>query len=298
MVVTRQLEEVLRIIRERASREPPPTMEEVRAVVEKDLAEVPVPADVVCQPVDAGGIPGEWIVAPGASEERVLLYLHGGGYSMGSINTHREMLGRASRAAGARCFAIDYRLAPENPFPAGLEDCLTAYRWLLSSGVDPRKLVVGGESAGGGMTMAVLLSLRDAGDPLPAAGICISAWVDMEGTGESLTTKADVDPMIKPEMIPALREMYIGDRDPLTPLASPLYADLKGLPPLLIQVGSAEILLDDSTRLAQKAKEAGVDATLEVWDDMVHAWHMFAYMLPEAQQAIERMGDFVRQHTA
>lgn len=298
MVAARQLEEVLRIIRKRASREPPPTMEEVRVVVEKDLSEVPVPADVKCQPVDAGGISGEWIVAPGATEERVLLYLHGGGYSMGSINTHREMLGRASRAAGARCFAIDYRLAPENPFPAGLEDCLTAYRWLLSNGVKPEKMVVGGESAGGGMTMAVLLSLRDAGDPLPAAGVCISAWVDMEGTGESMTTKADVDPIIKPEMIPALREMYIGDRDPRTPLASPLYADLGGLPPLLIQVGSAEILLDDSTRLAQKAKEAGVDATLEVWDDMVHAWHMFAYMLPEAQQAIERIGDFIRQHTA
>jgi acetyl esterase/lipase len=246
--------------------------------------------------VDAGGVPAEWITTPEAVDERVIYYLHGGGYIMGSINTHREMISRLSRAAGGRALAIDYRLAPENPFPAAVEDSTGAYRWLLSTGVDPARLVIAGESAGGGLTVATLVALRDAGDALPTAAVCLSPWVDLECLGESMTTKAEIDPMAHREDILELAEAYLGDTHPRTPLAAPLYADLRGLPPLLIQVGTAEVLLDDSTRLAERARSAGVDVILEPWDDMFHMWHFFAAMLPEGQQAIDRIGEFIRKH--
>jgi monoterpene epsilon-lactone hydrolase len=216
---------------------------------------------------------------------------------LGSINTHREMISRISRAAGARALAIDYRLAPEHPYPAAVEDATAAYRWLLCTGVDPARLVIGGESAGGGLTVATLAALRDAGEPLPAAGVCVSPWVDLECLGESMTTKAEIDPIAQRQVILEMAKAYLGDAGPRTPLAAPLYADLTGLPPLLIQVGASEILLDDSTRLAERAKSAGVDVTLELWNDMIHMWHFFAAMLPEGQQAIDRIGEFVRQHT-
>jgi acetyl esterase/lipase len=273
------------------------SVEEKRAAMDALTSQFQLAEDVRCQPVDAGGVPGEWITAPEAVEERVIYYLHGGGYMMGSINTHREMISRLSRAAGARALAIDYRLAPENPFPAAVEDSTAAYRWLLSTGVDPARLVIAGESAGGGLTVATLVALRDAADPLPTAAVCLSPWVDLECIGESMTTKAEIDPMTQREDILELAKAYLGDAQPRTPLAAPLYADLTGLPPLLIQVGTAEVLLDDATRLAERAKSAGVDVALELWDDMFHMWHFFAAMLPEGQQAIDRIGKFIRKHT-
>ena len=272
-------------------------VEQRRAAFEAVTQMFPVPDDVKSEPVDAGGIPAEWIAAPGADPERVIYYLHGGGYAMGSINTHREMVSRISRASGARALAIDYRLAPEHPFPAAVEDATAAYRWLLSAGVDPARLVIAGDSAGGGLTVATLVALRDAGDSLPAAAVCLSPWVDMEGIGESMTTKAEADPMVNREDLLEGAQAYLGGADPRTPLAAPLYADLKGLPPLLIHVGTAETLLDDSTRLAERAKAAGVDVTLEPWDDMIHVWQIFAATLPEGQQAIDRVGEFIREHT-
>ncbi|MGD0205761.1 MAG: alpha/beta hydrolase fold domain-containing protein, partial [Dehalococcoidia bacterium] len=178
------------------------------------------------------------------------------------------------------------------------EDSTAAYRWLLSTGVDPARLVIAGESAGGGLTVATLVALRDAGDPLPTAAVCLSPWVDLEGLGESMTTKAEIDPITQREDILELAKAYLGDAHPRTPLAAPLYADLRGLPPLLIQVGTAETLLDDSTRLAERARSAGIDVVLEPWDDMFHMWHFFAAMLPEGQQAIDRIGGFIRKHTA
>jgi len=271
-------------------------VEQRRAAFEAVTQMFPVPDDVKSEPVDAGGIPAEWIAAPGADPERVIYYLHGGGYAMGSINTHREMVSRISRASGARALAIDYRLAPEHPFPAAVEDATAAYRWLLSAGVDPARLVIAGDSAGGGLTVATLVALRDAGDSLPAAAVCLSPWVDMEGIGESMTTKAEADPMVNREDLLEGAQAYLGGADPRTPLAAPLYADLKGLPPLLIHVGTAETLLDDSTRLAERAKAAGVDVTLEPWDDMIHVWQFLASMLPEGQQAIDRIGGFIREH--
>jgi len=273
------------------------SIEEQRAQMEVGLTQFQLPTDVSCDPVDAGGVPAEWIATPGVVAERVICYLHGGGYVLGSINTHREMVSRLSRAAGARVLILDYRLAPENPFPAAVDDSLAAYRWLLSVGVDPARLVIAGESAGGGLTVATLVALRDAGEPLPRAGICLSPWVDLECLGESMVTKAEIDPVATRDGTLMLAKAYLGNTDPRTPLASPLYADLTGLPPLLIQVGTAECLFDDAARLADRARAAGVDVILEPWDDMIHMWHMFAAMLPEGQQAIDRIGEFIRQRT-
>ena len=273
------------------------SIEEQRAQMEAGFRQFKVPPDVHCEPVDAGGVPAEWITTPGAVSERVIYYLHGGGYVIGSINTHREMVSRLSRAASARVLIIDYRLAPENPFPAALDDSLAAYRWLLSGGVDPARLVIAGESAGGGLTVATLVALRDAGEPLPCAGICLSPWVDLESLGESMVTRAETDPLVNRDGGLIWAKAYLGNTDPRTPLASPLHADLTGLPPLLIQVGTAEILFDDARRLADCARAAAVDVTLEPWDDMIHMWHFFAAMLPEGQQAIDRIGQFIRQHT-
>jgi acetyl esterase/lipase len=225
-------------------------------------------------------------------------YLHGGGYVMGSINTHRAMIARISRAAKARCLALDYRLAPEHPFPAAVEDATAAYRWLLAEGYKPNKIVIAGDSAGGGLTLAAVLALRDAKTPLPAAAVPISAWSDMEGTGASMKSRASRDPMVANGPLFDMAKAYVGTGDRKNPLASPLHGDYQGLPPMLLQVGDAEILLDDSTRVAEKAKAAGVKVDLEVWDDMVHVWHVYAKILPEGQQAIDRIGQYVIEHTA
>ena len=290
-----QLQRIIEAIRSAPDLHGAP-IEQRRAAMEAVTAMFPVPDDVTREPVDAGGIPAEWIAAPSTDAERVIYYLHGGGYALGSINSHREMISRLSRASGARALAIDYRLSPENPFPAAIEDATTAYRWLLSTGVDPARIVIAGDSAGGGLTVATLVSLRDAGDPLPAAAVCLSPWVDMEALGESMTTKAEADPSIRREDVLEGAQAYLNGADPRTPLAAPLYADLTGLPPLLIQVGTAEVLLDDSTRLAERARTAGVDVTMEPWDDMIHVWQLVAAILPEGQQAIDRIGEFVREH--
>ena len=271
-------------------------VEDFRIWYEELMSEFQVDEDIVCERVGAGGVPAEWIFDPKAAEVRVLLYLHGGGYIIGSMRTHRVPLSRLSRASGVRVLGLEYRLAPENPFPAAVEDSLAAYRWLLSQGIDPKKIVIGGDSCGGGHTVATLVALRYYGDPLPAAGITHSAWTDLANTGESFVTKAEEDPLIDRDMVENMAMAYLGDRDRKTPLASPFYADLHGLPPLLVQVGTAEVLLDDSLRFAERAKAAGVDVTLEVWDDMPHVWQAFASFLPEGQQAIEHCGDFIRKH--
>ena len=277
-----------------------PTVEKMRSGMEK-VAERVAP-DVNCQPIDAGGVKAEWIVPPNAAADRVILYFHGGGYVMGSINTHRAMVARVARAAQARALALDYRLAPEHPFPAAVDDATAAYRWLLAQGYKPNKIAISGDSAGGGLVLAALVALKDAKVTLPACAVPISPWTDMEGTGASMKTNASKDPMVAPSGgnggLFNMAKAYVGNADPKNPLASPLHADYHGLPPLLIQVGSTETLLDDSTRVAEKAKAAGVEVDLEVWDDMIHVWHVFAKLLPEGQQAIDRVGQYVLQHTA
>ena len=262
------------------------------------MIEAPAPAGVTCTPVEAGGVSAEWSVADGAAEDKVILYVHGGGYVMGSAGSHRDVTGRLSKASGARVLSLNYRLAPEHPFPAPVDDAVAAYRWLLAQGISSSNVAIAGDSAGGGLAFATLLALRDAGDPVPAAGVGISPWVDMEGTGESMTTRAAVDPVVQKEGLLEMAKLYLGDADPKNPLAAPLHANLAGLPPLLIHVGDAETLLNDATRITERARKAGVDVTLKIWDEMPHVWHMFAPILPEGQQAIEEIGAFFKERTA
>jgi epsilon-lactone hydrolase len=294
-MASEQLKKVIEIVTSQPQN-PNAPVERRRAFMEKISERVA--SDVKCEPLTVNGVPAEWIVAPGAAGDRVILYLHGGGYVVGSIITHRAMVARIGRASQARALAIDYRLAPEHPFPAAVDDAVAAYRWLLEQGYKPAKIVVSGDSAGGGLVLAALLALRDAGLPMPAAAVPISPWADLEGTGESVKSKASRDPMVNLEGLAGMAKAYIGNQDPRNPLASPIYADYHGLPPMLIHVGEAEILLDDATRVADKAKAAGIDVELEVWDEMIHVWHVFAKILPEGQQAIDRIGAYVREHTA
>jgi acetyl esterase/lipase len=268
------------------------TIAERRAATESVAAQPP-PGTTV-EPADAGGVPAEWVIAAGVAAGRVLLYLHGGAYQIGSPATLRHMIALISGAARARVLSIDYRLAPEHPFPAAVDDALAAYRSLVRGGTDPGSIAIAGDSAGGGLALATLVALRDAGDPLPAAAVALSPWTDLALTGDSLRTRAGVDVMLKPDGMHETAATYLAGADPRHPHASPLYADLHGLPPILIHVGDAELILDDSTRFAASARAAGVDITLEVWDEMPHVWHAFAGLLPESDQAIRRIGDWLR----
>jgi acetyl esterase/lipase len=275
-----------------------PSVEAVRAGFEQMGALFPVPADVEREPVTAGGVKAEWLTAAGAVRDRAVLYLHGGGYVIGSINTHRALGGGVSRAAKARVLVLDYRLAPEHPHPAAVDDAVSAYRWLLQQGISPRRIALAGDSAGGGLVVATLVALRDRGEKLPAAGVCISPWIDLEALGESMTTKAAVDPMVQKDGVLQLAALYLAGKSPRTPLAAPLYADLSGLPPLLIQVGTAETLLDDASRLAERARKAGVEVVYDPWEGMIHVWPLFAAMLDEGKQAIDELGAFIEKKTA
>lgn len=288
-----RFEAVLAAMKEARSK--PRTLAERR--VEMDRVAARVRPDIQLIPVDAGGVPAEWIVPPNATET-VILYLHGGGYAIGSIVSHRGLASRVARAAEARALLIEYRLAPEHPFPAAVDDAVAAYRFLLQAGVAPSRIVVAGDSAGGGLALATLLALRDAGDPQPAAGVTLSAWADLACTGESYTTRAPFDPLSDPKGLQQMADYYLNGADPRTPLASPLYADLTGLPPLLMQAGTDEIFQDDSVQVAEKARAAGVDVTLEVAPGMIHVFQVYASMLPEAADAIERIGAFVRGRVA
>lgn len=240
--------------------------------------------------------PGLWITTP-TGRTRTILYFHGGGYALGSSRAHAEMASWIARAAQARVFVLDYRRAPEYRFPAALDDAFLAYRWMLSSGIEPLNLAVAGDSAGGGLTLALLTTLRDRGEALPSCAVCISPWVDLQMTGASITSKAALDPLLTADGLQQFADWYLGGQDPHNPRVSPLYADLKGLPPLLIQVGTSEILLDDALRLEQRAQAAGVKVTLSLYDDMPHVWHVFASFLPEGKRAAAEIGDFVGQHS-
>jgi acetyl esterase/lipase len=270
---------------------------ERRQAMEAWQAGLKIPAEVKTQPVDASGVRAEWIWRPESDRGRAILYLHGGGYAIGSIATHRYLMQRIAQTSGARVLGIDYRLAPENPFPAAVDDAVTAWRWMLGQGLQPARCAIGGDSAGGGLTLATLVALRDRGLALPGVGVLLSPWTDLAATGASIKTKAAEDPMVTDAGLRSMADAYLAGTDPRHPLASPLYADLAGLPPLLIQVGSAEILLDDATRVAEKAKAAGAEVALEAWPDMLHVFQAFP-TLAESGQAIQRIGDFVRSKTA
>src|SRR5271165_3323775 len=248
--------------------------------------------------VDAGGVEAEWVVAPASQPHCYVLYLHGGGYVVGSPSLYRHLTWRLARAGRARLLAADYRLAPEHPFPAALDDAMAAYKWLLANGADPRQISVIGDSAGGGLAFALLLRCRDEGRlPLPAAIVALSPWTDLALTGASLSGNAIADPFLDANGIPPIAECYLAGTDPRHPYASPLYGDPTGLPPALIQVGSDEVLRDDATRMADRMRAAGCDVVLEVWPRMPHVWHLFASVMPEARRAITRIGSFVAEQT-
>ena len=293
-MVSKEMENLLNFIKQSVDQSVEPSVEGLRESFVQIGNMMRVPKDAKCEPIDIAGVPAEWISVPESINDRVLLYFHGGGYIAGSINSHREYCVHLARASKTRVLLIDYRRAPEHRFPAALEDATKVYDWLVSSGgINPKNIVIAGESAGGGLTIATLLKLRDDNKELPVAGIPLSPYLDLAVTGESVKNKADIDPMSTEAMLKFCAEQYLGEGDKKNPLASPLYADLKGIPPLYIQVGTAELLLDDSIRFADLAKAAGVEVSLELWDDMIHMFQMFAALAPEGQDAINKIGEFI-----
>lgn len=269
-------------------------IEQRRSRMEKLARRNPPLQGTVCEGVDAGGVRAEWVARPEAGQDRAVLYFHGGGYYAGSAATHRGLASHISAEANARLLLIDYRLAPEHPYPAAVEDAARAYRWLLGQGFSPGKIAMAGDSAGGGLTVAAMLALKASGDALPAAGVCLSPWFDLALTGESLQARASEDPVLRLSDLPFVAQIYLGPADPRTPTASPLYGDLTGLPPILIQVGTDEILLDDSRRLAERAGRMGVSVQLDIWDGMFHVWQAYCRFVPEARRAIARIGAFLQ----
>ena len=282
------------LIRNLKNAPPAASIEEARAVIEFGASRAVLPAGTTVEPVVAGTVPAEWVRAADVATDRVILHLHGGGYTKCSCNTSRLTAAQISAASACSVLVIDYRLAPEHPFPAALEDAVSAYRWLLDQGFEPEKTVLLGDSAGGGLGVSALVTLVADGDRLPCAAVLLSPWTDLTGSGESMTARADADPWMTERECRTSAGMYAAGTYPGHPLISPLFADPSGLPPLLIQVGTDEILHDDSLRLAEKARKAGIDVTLDVWEGMWHVWHYFAPQLPEGVRAIEKVGEFVR----
>jgi acetyl esterase/lipase len=259
---------------------------------------LPAPRDAKVRQVHHHGVRGEWVEWTD-EPQHTIYYLHGGGYVACSPATHRAFTIALSRAARARVFAIDYRLAPEHRFPAAVEDAISGYRWLINRGEDPDRMAIGGDSAGGGLTMATLIGLRDRGVPLPRAAFCLSPWADMTVTGRSITTNDGIDSMFFGEGISRMAPVYLGDASPTDPLASPIYADLSRLPPTLIYASSSEVLLDDAVRLADRAKQCGVNVDLRVLENLPHVWPIFiGFKLPEARKAIGEIADFIENQIA
>jgi acetyl esterase/lipase len=254
-------------------------------------------ASVTCERVSAGAVDAEWISPANASQEKAFLYFHGGGFRIGSVTSHRDLIAQIALASGCRALAVNYRLAPEHRFPAALDDALAAYGWMLGRGLEPGNIAFAGDSAGGNLVLAAMLALRERGLPLPVSAALMSPWTDLAATGASYVSRAEADPIHQRPMILALAKNYLGGQgDPCDPLVSPLHADLKDLPPLLIQVGDRETVLDDSVMFADKARTVGVDVELQVWDGMIHVFQMFGAELPEAHQAIASIAGFLSRH--
>jgi epsilon-lactone hydrolase len=291
------MQDLMRVLRDRqrdgAGRAPAP-VEEVRASFAPAGPLHPVPDDVLVTEVSAGGVRAHWLTAPGVDADRVLLFLHGGGYELGSVSSDGELAARLGRAGGMRVLFPEYRLAPEHPFPAAIDDVRAVWQWLRADQqLSAQSLAVAGDSAGGGLAVALLVATRDAGDALPAAAVLMSPTVDLTSSGASMTERADEDPISTPALLRQLASDYLAGADPRTPMASPLFASLSGLPPLLVQVGTADLLLSDAERLAEAAAEAGVDVRLEVGEGLPHVYQL-ALGTPEAAEATERVGKFLR----
>ncbi|MCG3215439.1 MAG: alpha/beta hydrolase [Candidatus Heimdallarchaeota archaeon] len=267
-----------------------------RENLEKRVSMFKMPRKVKVEHIDVDGIPAEWLYPHNSEKNRVILYLHGGYYTSGSPKTHRSLAARIGKTSNSPVLLIDYRLAPENPFPAALEDSISAYNWITKQkGIKTNKLMIAGDSAGGGLVLATLIKLRDEKNALPAAAICLSPWTDLALTGDSIKTKADEELMLTEIEVRQAAQFYLKEAESKNPLASPLYADLNGLPPLLIQTGTAEILLDDSTRFVDKAKTSGVKVTFDLCPEMFHAFQMFGNLIPESKKALKKIGMFVQE---
>jgi acetyl esterase/lipase len=308
-----ELQPILAVLRARGGIPLGMPLAEARAAYDKQAKLFRLGDDVRVEPVAGIGpaaVAAEWLWSEGSDGSQgadgppadgpTVLYLHGGAYVMGSLTSHRDIAARLAAASGGRALHLDYRLAPEHPFPAALDDAEAAYRWLLEGGgpsgaTGAGRIVLAGDSAGGGLALALLVRLRDGGTPLPAGAVCFSPWTDLEGLGESMTTRAAADPTIRRESLLIAAGQYLAGADPRTPTAAPLWADLAGLPPLLLQVGGSEVMLDDSRRLAARAREAGVAVELDVWPLMFHGWQLYARLLPEGREAIARAAAFVRR---
>jgi len=297
---SRQMQEKIRAMlamRAAAASLPAPTVAQDRASFDSRADLYPLPGDTVVTEADAAGVPARWIAFPGADSVRVLLYLHGGGYQIGSFLSHAELAARLGRASGQRVLLPEYRLAPEHPFPAAIDDVLAVWRWLRgAAGLDASAITVAGDSAGGALAVAMMTALRDSGEDLPAAGVLMSPWADLSSSGASMTERVDEDPVLTPDEVRSFASTYLAGADPRTPLASPLFARLDGLPPLLIQVGTAELLLSDSEELAKSAAAAGVDVTLAVREGLPHVYPGMVGT-PEAAEATDQAGAFLRDKT-
>ena len=294
---SRAMQDVIDVLRDRqkaSAGQAPPTLDERRAAFTPGDRLHPVPDDVVVREVTAGGVPAHWLTAPGADANRVLLFLHGGGYEFGSLRSDGELAARLGRASRMRVLFPEYRLAPEHPFPAAIDDILAVWRWLLAEqNLHASSTAVAGASAGGGLAVALLVATRDAEEALPATAVLMSPTVDLTSSGASMAECADQDPISTPAMLRQFASDYLAGADPKTPRASPLFASLRGLPPLLVQVGTADLLLSDSERLARAAAEAGVDVTLDVGEGLPHVYQLLVGT-PEAAEATEKIGKFLR----
>ena len=268
---------------------------DLRSFVDKIGKRAGQPADLKVEAITVGDTFSEWISAGVTSENRAILYLHGGGYVVGSPIAYRDLAGRISKATGIRVLLLDYRLAPEHPYPAALQDATLAYRWLLEQGFSKQNIIIAGDSAGAGLALATLISLRDNGVPCPALAVCISPWTDLSLSQVSLGSNGQKFQYPDPDWLKLTAHYYADDHDPKTPLISPVYANLQGLPPMLIQVGRDEVLLSDSRRFEERSRDAGVKVTLTVWDALWHVWHIFG-QLPETRRALEEIATFVEDN--
>lgn len=270
------------------------TIDQLRKETGTAGALIPLPDNTKFKRILAGNVYAEWITCGDVDTDKIFMFIHGGGYYRGSIAATRATVARISAEAKVRCLSIEYRLAPEHPFPAAVDDTYTAYNWLLKEGINPKNIIVSGQSAGGGLCLALLLKIKENNGFQPKGAVAISPWTDLSQSGKTMITNANIDPVISKQYLDRMANLYLSKTPNISPLASPLYGDLSGLPPLLVQVGSAETMLDDSKRFVERAKEAKVDVQIEVWEDMFHGWHGSAHILKEAEEAIKSIGLFCR----
>ena len=293
-MVSKELEEVMAFLRQGKNNPVVPTLEQRRAYADQMGEMIKIPESITYEYTEINGVPVAWVDGPNSDKEKVIVYVHDGAYITGSITQCRALTLGFSDISGARVLVVDYRLAPENPYPAGLEDIISVYKWLIDSEkIDPKNIILTGTSAGGGLVMAVLVKLRDEGAAIPAAGILISPWADLTCQSNSFIEKAEDDPWLSTRVLKEAADYYIGDKDSRNPYISTIFADFNGIPPLFIQVGKVEMLLDDSLHLAENAEKTGIDYELDVWDDLFHVF--VAFPSPESQQAAEKIKSFIKR---